>query len=204
MPQRVLFLPGALGAAEFWRPVGALLPRAWEKIYLRWPGAGGQPPDPGVQSLDDLVGLVESTLTRPNDLVAQSLGGVVAARVAARNPAMIRRLVLVATSGGVDVVGLGGAEWRDEYRRSYPDAGSWITRERADDTSEFRRIAAPTLLLWGDQDPLSPLAVAEHLRSLLPNARLRVIAGGTHELAVERAAEAAEAIASHLGDALSP
>jgi len=196
--QRVVFLPGALGAAEFWHPVGALLPPAWEKVYLSWPGAGDQTPAPDVRSFDDLVRLVENTLRAPTDLVAQSLGGVVAVRVASRNPEIVRRLVLVATSGGLDVVGLGGSEWRDDYRRTYPHAADWLTRERADHTPELTRIAAPTLLLWGDSDPISPVAVGEHLRSLLPDGRLQVIAGGTHDLAVQRAGAVAEAIASHL------
>jgi hypothetical protein len=36
--QTVMFLPGALGAAEFWHPVGNLLPNEWKKVYLAWPG----------------------------------------------------------------------------------------------------------------------------------------------------------------------
>ena len=200
MTQRVLFLPGALGAAEFWHPVGALLPQAWEKVYLRWPGAGSQAPDPNVRSLDDLVRLVERESKRPSDLVAQSMGGVVAVRVALKHPEMVRRLVLVATSGGVDVAGLGGAEWRDNYRRNNRGAEDWITRDRTDHTHEIQGITAPTLLLWGDDDPISPVAVGEHLQSLLPNARLRVIPGGTHSLAVERAEATAALITTHLAD----
>ena len=55
---RVLFLPGVLGAPEFWHPVGERLPRAWEKVYFGWPGLGDQPPDPAVRGFDDLVALV--------------------------------------------------------------------------------------------------------------------------------------------------
>ncbi|MCW2975681.1 MAG: alpha/beta hydrolase fold protein, partial [Actinomycetia bacterium] len=109
---KVIFLPGAVGAADFWRPVGALLPAAWEKTYLAWPGLGAEPPDPGVHGFDDLVRLVEAELTEPSTLVAQSMGGIVAVRVALRHPGKVRRLVLVATSGGVDVELLGGADWR--------------------------------------------------------------------------------------------
>lgn len=166
--RRVLFLPGALGAAEFWCPLGRLLPAAWEKVYLRWPGLGSEAPDRNVRSVDDLVRLVEQELETPSDLVAQSMAGVVAVRVTLRHPEMIRRLVLVATSGGVDVSGLGGAEWRDNYRRNNPHAEDWITRDRTDHTHEIAHIAAPSLLLWGDSDPISPVAVGVHLQSLLP------------------------------------
>jgi pimeloyl-ACP methyl ester carboxylesterase len=193
-----VFLPGALGAAGFWRPVGELLPDAWEKVYLAWPGLGAQQPDPDVQGFDDLVSLVERELGGAGDLVAQSMGAVVAVRVASRHPDRVRRLVLVATSGGVDVSRLGGADWRDEYRRDHPAAAGWITRDSPDQSNEIARITAPTLLLWGDSDPISPVAVGEHLLSLLPNARLHVVTGGSHSLAVDRAREVAPLIAAHL------
>jgi pimeloyl-ACP methyl ester carboxylesterase len=54
------------------------------------------------------------------------------------------------------------------------------------------------LLLWGDNDPLSPIAVGEHLASLLPHATLRVVVGGTHSLAVDHAEEVANHISEHL------
>src|SRR3979409_534484 len=101
----VIFLPGAVGAAAFWRPVGDLLPAAWKKVYLAWPGLGAESPDRDVRGFDDLGRLVEAELTDESALVAQSMGGIVAVRVALMHPNKVRRLVLVATSGGVDVAG---------------------------------------------------------------------------------------------------
>lgn len=196
--RRLIFLPGALGAAEFWHPVGNLLPAEWTKVYLSWPGLGEQPPDPAVRGFDDLVRLVEGELTDSSTIVAQSMGGVVAVRAALRHPDTVERLVLVATSGGVDVDRCGGADWRVNYEAHHPAAAAWITVDRPDHTSEMPDITAPTLLLWGDSDPISPVAVGEHLASLLPNATLRVIVGGTHSLAVDRAPEVASFIADHL------
>ncbi|MDX6471700.1 MAG: hypothetical protein QOK22_516 [Gaiellaceae bacterium] len=195
---KVIFLPGAAGAAAFWRPVGGLLPAAWEKAYLAWPGLGAEAPDPAVQGFDDLVRLVEAELTDDSSLVAQSMGGIPAVRVASRHPEQVRRLVLVATSGGVDVARFGGADWRDGYKAEHPTAASWVTDERPDHTDDMRAVAAPTLLIWGDSDPISPVAVGEHLASLLPDARLHVVAGGTHSLAVDRARETARLIAEHV------
>jgi pimeloyl-ACP methyl ester carboxylesterase len=54
------------------------------------------------------------------------------------------------------------------------------------------------LLLWGDRDPISPLAVGERLRVLAPDARLHVVAGGEHDLAVTHAGELAPLVAAHL------
>src|SRR5437879_10834250 len=117
---KLIFLPGALGAAAFWHPVGDRLPVEWQKVYLDWPGLGAQRPDPDVRGFDDLVRRVEAELTAPSVLVAQSMGGVVAIRAALKHPDKVQSLVLVATSGGVDVTGLGGADWRADYRAEHP------------------------------------------------------------------------------------
>src|SRR5580693_4246046 len=110
--EKVLFLPGAGGAAEFWHPVGQRLSSRWDSHYLRWPGLGNEPADPTIEGFDDLVGLVEQHLTAPVHVVAQSMGAIVAIRVALRHPDMVRRLVLVATSGGLEMSDLGARDWR--------------------------------------------------------------------------------------------
>jgi pimeloyl-ACP methyl ester carboxylesterase len=126
------------------------------------------------------------------------MGGVVAVRAALKHPGKVERLVLVATSGGVDVARLGGSDWRESYEAEHPAAARWITADRPDHTNELPAVTAPTLLLWGDSDPISQVPVGEHLDSLLSNATLRVLVGGTHSLAVDRADEVAAHIRSHL------
>ncbi len=196
---RLIFLPGAGGDPGFWRPLGALLPGGWGQTYLGWPGLGDQPPSAEVQGFDDLVRLVEEQLgDGPVDLLAQSMGGPVALRVALRHPGRVRRLVLAATSGGVDVSGLGGADWRPDYRRHYPDAAAWIADARPDLTDLLPGVAQPTLLLWGDADPISPLAVGQRLRQLLPDAALFVVPGGDHAMVHDRPQAIAGAIVRHL------
>ena len=46
-------------------------------------------------------------------------------------PERVRRLVLTVTSGGVDMTGLGAADWRSDYRWAFPGAASWITDRTA-------------------------------------------------------------------------
>jgi pimeloyl-ACP methyl ester carboxylesterase len=197
-PAKLVFLPGAGGDPAFWHPVGALLPNTWPKTYLGWPGLGDQPHDPGVRGLDDLVRRAADALDEPSAVIAQSMGGIVAVRLALALPERITHLVLVVTSGGVDVAGLGAADWRADYRRNFPNAASWILEARPDHTTDIARIAVPTLLIWGDRDAISPVAVGAHLASLLPRARLVVVPGGTHSLAVDHAVTVATLIRDHL------
>lgn len=55
-------------------------------------------------------------------------------------------------------------------------------------------IAAPTLVIAGRDDPATPVAMAEEIRSLVPDAELLVLPRAAHLLAVERA----DAVAPHL------
>jgi pimeloyl-ACP methyl ester carboxylesterase len=195
----LLFLPGSGASPDFWKPVAERLPASWPKEFFGWPGLGHQPHDPAIKGMDDLIAMVVARMTRPVDLVAQSMGGVIAARIALEHPQLVRRLVLTVTSGGVDMAGLGASDWRPAYRQEYPEAAAWIYEPRVATPLPVERIAAPTLLLWGDNDPISPVAVGEHLAKRLPDARLHVVKGGGHDLAETHADEVAPLIERHLG-----
>lgn len=194
----LLFLPGAGGAAEFWHPLGALLPAPYDKTYLNWPGLGHEAHRPGFDSLDALTAYAAAHLRSDTVIVAQSMGGIFALRLALLYPQSVRKLVLTAASGGIDVMRFGASDWRPAYRAEYPNAASWITEARADHTAEIAAIAQPALLLWGDADTISPIAVGRHLATLLPNATLQVVAGGDHGFAQARAAEIAPAVQAFL------
>ena len=195
----LLFLPGAGASAAFWRPVADRLALDQERRFFAWPGLGDEPHDPDVRDLDDLVAMVLAAIDEPVDLIAQSMGGLVAVRVALAAPQKVRRLVLTATSGGVRMDDLGAADWRAEYFQAFPHAARWIGEVREDLSSRLPAVVAPTLLLWGGADPISPPAVGRRLLGLLPNARLHVVAGAGHDLAQTHGDEAAAAIGEHLG-----
>ena len=135
-------------------------------------------------------------MDEPVDLVAQSMGGVIAARLALERPDLVRRLVLIVTSGGVDMAGLGAADWRARLSQVVSAAlSSGSPRRGSAPELPVEKIAAPTLLIWGDADAISPLAVGRHLEQRIPEARLHVVPGGDHDLAKTHADLVASLIA---------
>jgi pimeloyl-ACP methyl ester carboxylesterase len=199
MNPRLLFLPGAGGDPAFWRPLADRLPTTWEKIYFGWPGLGAQPPSPMVNGWDDLVRMVEAEIGDESvDLLAQSMGGAIALQIALKHPQKVRRLVLAVTSGGVDMGGVGAADWRSDYQQAFPAAASWIYDQPIDLTDEITKITQPTLLLWGDRDPISPIGVGERLAGLLPNAVLKVVAQGDHGFVCDRPEAILDDVLGHL------
>lgn len=198
LPERLLFLPGASGNTAFWRPVEQRLACRAERLHLGWPGFGDTPPRPGVEGFGDLLALVLEPLDRPSALIAQSMGGVLALRAALARPRWVTHLVLCATSGGLPMAELGAADWKAEFQASHPQLPDWFATERTDLSGRLPDVSMPTLLLWGDADPFSPVAVGERLAVLLPHARLQVIPGGDHDLGLHHAGRLAPLIDVHL------
>lgn len=198
MPSQLLFLPGALGRTQFWEPVAGLLEHPAAKVLVGWPGFGVTPPDPSIRGIDDLVAKVVAQIDRPTALIAQSMGGVIAMRAALAKPDLVTHLVLAATSGGVDVAGLGGQDWQQAFHEANPLLPRWFSTYQEDLSLRLLHISMPALLLWGDADPISPVRVGERLASLLPRAALHVIRGGDHGLAETHAASIAPLIDAHL------
>jgi pimeloyl-ACP methyl ester carboxylesterase len=196
MTVKRVFLPGVGGDPAFWRPLADRLPKG-DDVLLGWPGLGNQPADPAVRSFADLTALAARALAAPCDVLAQSMGGIVAVRLALDHPDKVRRLVLTATSGGLDVAALGAQDWRPGYRAQHPQVADWVLEQRPDHEVEIPAIRQPVLLLWGDNDPLSPIAVGWRLAALLPNATLRVVPGD-HMFARDRAADIAGPITRFL------
>jgi pimeloyl-ACP methyl ester carboxylesterase len=113
-------------------------------------------------------------------------------------PALVSRLVLAVTSGGLPMVDLGGSEWRANYRQRFPSAAQWIADPVPDLSGQLSAVAAPTLLLWGGCDPISPVAVGKRLHELLPHATLHVFPYADHDLATSHAERVGRLIADHL------
>jgi pimeloyl-ACP methyl ester carboxylesterase len=199
----VAFLPGAGGKRSFWRPVASRLDLAERAVLFAWPGFGDEPHDARIASLTDLVDYCARRLDGPTDVVAQSMGGVIALQLTLLHPHLVRRLVLCGTSGGIDLSRLGTEDWRpayvSEYLPSLEHAPVWFVDDSTDVTNQLAKIAQPVLLLSGEADRISPPAVGKLLQSLLANARLVTVPGGSHSFAVDMPDVVAAEINAFLG-----
>jgi abhydrolase domain-containing protein 14 len=59
----------------------------------------------------------------------------------------------------------------------------------AEHAARLPSVDLPTLILWGDQDRVIPVAHGDHLRRLIPNSRLRVLAGARHPCYLDKPTE---------------
>ena len=196
--ENLIFLPGASGNIEFWQPIISLLSPDYAKKIIAYPEFGGVPAQADIQNFDDLQQYVIHSIHRfseqqPSIVVAQSMGGVFAVQMALKHPKQVKALVLVATSGGIDLSPFHVVDWREDYQLNFsvPD---WFVNHRSALDHELNKIQCPVLLIWGDQDQISPVSVGRYLEKQFKQARLEIIEGGQHDLAFEYAKQVADLI----------
>jgi pyruvate dehydrogenase E2 component (dihydrolipoamide acetyltransferase) len=99
----ILLLHGFGADLNSWMFTQPALVEGRRTIALDLPGHGGSTKDVGAGDADALVGVVEDALTELGiervHLVGHSMGGAVAAMVAARRPERIATLTLIASAG---------------------------------------------------------------------------------------------------------
>lgn len=198
---QIVCWPGASGSASVFDGMVRSLSPSQPIRVLDYPGLGTSPRSSDVDSLDELYRYVVDRLpSGTSDLVAVSMGCSLALRAALEIPARIRRLVLIAAAGGIDVFRFGAHDWREGWAARRPEAPRWFIEDRTDYGPRLDTIQIPTLLVFGDADAIAPLTVGDYLSTRMPRASLEVIAGATHDLLEERAGEIASLIARHLSD----
>ena len=218
----VVLLHGLAGSGHWWaRNVDALAAR-FRVFLLDLAGFGesrGGPPVPLPSAADLVVDWMGRAGLERASFVGHSMGGRVAADLAASMPARIDRLVLVAPAifppAAAPRPWETGAGMVRTLRHTSPallprlalDAGRagprilWrATREVLTPGPEdhLSRIDAPTLLVWGEYDAVVPLAVGQRLADLLPVADLAVIPGAGHSPMWDRPASFNRLVADFL------
>ncbi|MCI5069900.1 alpha/beta hydrolase, partial [Acidovorax sp.] len=161
-PTRLIFLPGVGGNPAFWQPVSAAITHPAERVLPGWPwfgraSAADMPPNTA-DRMQDLVDAVTPYMDQPCALIAQSMGGVVAALAALQRPERLTHLVLVATSGGVPIDDLRPHDWRPDFLRANPPGPAGFARAGGARAPHPAAVRAPTQLLRGGAAPHSPRA----------------------------------------------
>jgi 3-oxoadipate enol-lactonase len=223
----VLMMGASLGTTgEVWAPQVPALTARYRVVRYDHRGHGGSPAPPGPYTLEDLGGdvlsLLETLRIDRVRLAGMSLGGMLAAWVAARAPERVDRLALLATSprfgsaqtwaereaavraGGVASITEGALErWLPPgYAAAHPGTAAWVRRlllatgtegyagccaalATADLTPELPKITAPTLVIAGADDPVSPPAHSEALAAGIAGpARTEVVPDAAHLVGV--------------------
>ena len=187
----LVFLPGASGNTEFWNPLTAQLPKSYTKQVIAYPGFHGVAAHPDVNSFDDLTDYVVAQIQQPSILIAQSMGGIFAIAATLQKTDLVKGLVLMATSGGINLDPFQVQDWRQAYQQEYLQYPDWFITAKVDYEAELADIQQQVLLLWGDQDLISPVTVGQHLQHIFKKSELYVIQYGEHDFAEQYADEVA-------------
>lgn len=192
-----------------WQPLIDQLAQAeMEAIFLPLPGLST--PIDVAWNLDNYVAWVlEQLPKKPAILLGHSFGGQVAIRLTAKYPDRVKQLVLIDSAGVRDTswkmklkrVGFGTLAklgklltaseqarkllyklaGEKDYLLANPLLRKTLTQVvETDVQDEAVKIIAPTLIIWGGRDLITPLWMGKKLYRLIKNSRLEVIGSARH------------------------
>ena len=179
----------------------------------------------GVFTLDGVVDRLAAQFDQPVTVCGWSLGGQIALHWAAREPEIVKRLVLVTSTPcfaerkdwpfGMpqDTLRQFAAELEMDhaatlreilFSRGEPDpdslrGGLAILRE-ADLRDALPGIMQPALVIAGERDRITPPEASQYLAERLPNARLALIRGAAHAPFLSHAPEFVEYVIRFLDE----
>ena len=205
----VVLLHGLAGSVRWWgRNIRALAQH--HTLYLvNLPGFGAFRRQPQAfvlqEAADWLAEWIDAVQIGPCHVVAHSMGGFLTLRLAARQPGLLQRIVLVGPAGVPHHRSLPRFAWpivaaglaasptfmpilaldslRAGPRTLLRAARDLIAEDIRDD---LRAVSAPTLLVWGSRDALVPPSLGPLMRRELPDARLLLLPGAGHVAQYDR------------------
>jgi pimeloyl-ACP methyl ester carboxylesterase len=204
----LILLHGLSGSGHWWSRNVPVFSRSFRTYSVDLPGFGQSR---GVRwsRLDDIADrladwLVAEGLSQAH-IAGHSLGGAVAARLAARHPDRIDRLVLVDAAirprgtralappaHVMRTIGRGSLGFAPllvrDLLRCHPRSfvAATVDALQTDWEPHLRRIDAPTLVVWGERDAITPLALGHQITAVVPGARLITLAEAGHNPMWER------------------
>jgi pimeloyl-ACP methyl ester carboxylesterase len=217
----LVLIHGLGGSRRWWVPTLEQLAERYSVLGLDLAGFGASRGRSfGLRSAAGHVErLLEARGVEQAAVLGHSMGGLVAARLAARAPRRVERLVLVDApllpfGWGLPRHALNmlrAARYvppkyirllATDLLRAGPRSLALGVRGilGADLTADLARIAAPCLLVWGERDPLVPVGVGWRAAGLIPDATLKVIPGTGHAPMWERPFEFVRVVTDFLNE----
>lgn len=153
---------------------------------------------PSFAEVTSLLARWLETFGEPVHLMGHSMGGALAIRLAAERPDLVRSLTLVNSAGmpfHLDIrphvrplpkppyggPGIARVLVPDFLRAGPASVAIASTRVlKSDERAAMHALRVPTLLVWGENDPLVPLIYGEAMRDEIADARLVVIPRAAH------------------------
>ncbi|MDR2250183.1 alpha/beta hydrolase [Acinetobacter sp.] len=194
----LILLPGASGSTAFWYPLIEKLLQQYRTKIIGYPGFGDTPQSFAIKNFEDLTNYVLNQINEESIIIAQSMGGIFAVAAALQKPQLVKGLVLIATSGGINLESFKVQDWREAYSQAFLKYPDWFVTTNANYEEFLSDINVETLLIWGDNDPVSPVPVGEYLNQKIKNSMLYVVKNGDHQLAEKHADEVAVHIQTYL------
>jgi pimeloyl-ACP methyl ester carboxylesterase len=203
----VVLVHGLSGSASWWRRNVEALAERHAVTAIDLVGFGRNRsflrPGPLPLTFDDaaamLVRWIERDFDQPVHLVGHSMGGQIAMKAAAFRPDLFRSLVLVNSTGvpfTLDPRPHVRSAMRKppsgllafsrvvafDFLRAGPTAVALATARILTGSAReaMTRVTLPTLLVWGDRDPLVPSQFAEKMRASIERSHLVVLPNAGH------------------------
>jgi pimeloyl-ACP methyl ester carboxylesterase len=222
----VVLLHGLSGSSRWWRYTVPGLRDSYRVHVPELIGFGRSRGAVRHPTMPEMAGLVirwlDAVGIESTHFVGHSMGAQLGVHLAARWPDRIRRLVLSDAAGiphslsPAHIAAVGGElifprAWgrpsflatiaTDAARAGPRTLIRAIRGILADDIRPLLpRVRSPTLLIWGEHDPFTPVGDGEAIARLLPDSRLVVIEGASHNPMADRPAAFNQELRQFLGD----
>jgi pimeloyl-ACP methyl ester carboxylesterase len=215
----VVFLASPLARGDSYIPTARALARYFRTHLIEMPGSGASTRLMSPWSVNEYTAWAAEIIAA-RDLggsmvIGQSYSGTVAIALAARDPELVRDLIVADSSGAGEppsfLRGLGGAlvdvvldlrlvavAWPHVVGDALIHRRNFFTLLRESLTADIsvlaRQVTAPTLVAWGGRSQFMRPTAAHTLAAWLPRSRVYFCARGGHTWVVSRAEEFAAAV----------
>jgi len=174
----ILVIPGLGQSLNSWLKIAKALSENFRVIILELPNRGKKQNQTKLWSEKEFANYVIAFINRHTKekliLIGHSLGGKISALVATLIGKKIRYLILYAVGGVKTNLPTTKNVVRFLKHLIYPN------KSNVDFVLIYKKISIPTLLIYGENDVITPVEIGKRISKLITNAKLKIVPNGTH------------------------